>query len=64
MAKFIEMDTGVPLSHQMEANVSPVVLIYKINVNPDDVDQFLKSWSKDAKTTARIHICSVVQGDC
>jgi quinol monooxygenase YgiN len=50
MAKFVEMDKQVTLSKQMESFDSPVVLInkIKINVNPEDTDQFLKAWERDA----------------
>jgi quinol monooxygenase YgiN len=48
MAKFVEMDEKVTLSAQMEENIGPVILINKFNVNPEDVDQFLKEWAADA----------------
>ncbi|HEU4824253.1 MAG TPA: antibiotic biosynthesis monooxygenase family protein [Nitrososphaeraceae archaeon] len=48
MAKFIEMDEKVTLSEQLEENVSPVILINKFNVNPEEADQFLKAWADDA----------------
>ena len=48
MAKFDEMDEKVTLSEQLEENVSPVVLINKFNVKPEDADQFLKAWADDA----------------
>ena len=48
MAKFSEMDEKVTLSEQLEENVSPVILINKFNVNPEEADQFLKAWGDDA----------------
>jgi quinol monooxygenase YgiN len=48
MAKFDEMDEKVTLSHQLEENVSPVILINKFNVKPEEADQFLKAWADDA----------------
>jgi len=48
MAKFDEMDEKVTLSEQLEENVSPVILINKFNVNPEEADQFLKAWGDDA----------------
>jgi quinol monooxygenase YgiN len=48
MAKFDEMDEKVTLSEQLEENVSPVILINKFNVNPEEADQFLKAWADDA----------------
>jgi quinol monooxygenase YgiN len=48
MAKFDEMDEKVTLSEQLEENVSPVILINKFNVKPEEADQFLKAWADDA----------------
>ena len=48
MAKFSEMDEKVTLSEQLEENVSPVILINKFNVKPEEADQFLKAWADDA----------------
>jgi quinol monooxygenase YgiN len=48
MAKFSEMDEKVTLSEQLKENVSPVILINKFNVKPEEADQFLKAWADDA----------------
>jgi quinol monooxygenase YgiN len=48
MAKFSEMDEKVTLSEQLEENVSPVILINKFNVKPEEADQLLKAWADDA----------------
>jgi quinol monooxygenase YgiN len=48
MAKFDEMDKIVTLSEQLEENVSPIILINKFNVKPEEADQFLKAWADDA----------------
>ena len=40
MAKFDEMDEKV-------TNVSPVFLINKFNMKPEEADQFLKAWADD-----------------
>jgi heme-degrading monooxygenase HmoA len=32
----------------MEENVSPIILINKFNVKPEDIDQLLKAWAADA----------------
>jgi quinol monooxygenase YgiN len=48
MAEFDEMDEKVTLSEQLEENVSPVILINKFNVKPEEADQFLKAWADDA----------------
>jgi quinol monooxygenase YgiN len=48
MAKFVETDEHVKLSEQLEENVGPIILINRFNVKPDETDQFLKAWEKDA----------------
>lgn len=45
---FVEMDEQVTLQKQMEDNVSPVILINRFSVKPEDVDQFLNAWAADA----------------
>ena len=49
MAKVVETDEQVKLSDQLEENVGPIVLINKFNVKPEEADQFLKAWEKDAR---------------
>jgi heme-degrading monooxygenase HmoA len=46
--KIIEMDEKVGFSTQMEVDVGPVILINKFNVNPEEADQFLRTWAHDA----------------
>jgi heme-degrading monooxygenase HmoA len=48
MIKLAEMDEKVTLSAQMEENIGPVILINKFNVQPEDVEQFIKAWAADA----------------
>jgi quinol monooxygenase YgiN len=48
MAKVVEADEHVMLSEQLEEKVGPIVLINKFNVKPEEADQFLKAWEKDA----------------
>jgi quinol monooxygenase YgiN len=48
MAKFVETDEHVKLSEQLEENVGPIILINRFNVKPEETDQFLKAWEKDA----------------
>lgn len=48
MVKMVEMDEAVTLQQQMGHEVSPVILINKFNVNPEDVDSFLAAWAADA----------------
>jgi hypothetical protein len=47
MTKFVEMDDRVTLNTNGPKHW-PVILINEINVNPKDIDQFLKAWTKDA----------------
>ena len=48
MAKFDHMDEKVILDEQLGENISPVILINKFNVKPEEADQFLKAWADDA----------------
>ncbi|MGC2429213.1 MAG: antibiotic biosynthesis monooxygenase, partial [Nitrososphaeraceae archaeon] len=49
MVSLVEMDEKVTLLEQAELkNVSPVILVNKFNVKPEEVDQFLKAWTVDA----------------
>jgi quinol monooxygenase YgiN len=50
MAKLVETDEQVAFSKQIEEDISgPVILINKFNVDPEDVDKFMKAWAKDAE---------------
>ena len=42
------MDENVKLTEQLEENIGPIVLINKFNVKPEEADQFLIAWEKDA----------------
>ena len=50
MAKLVEMDENVTIKDQMEEEkeTGSVILINKFNVEPDQVEQFLKDWTEDA----------------
>ena len=50
MAKFNEMDDKATLSEQLEEDVSPVILINKFSVKPEEADQFLKAWQMTLHT--------------
>jgi hypothetical protein len=51
MAKFVEMDNRITLLTQMDQTIGTAILINKIDVNPNDIDQFFKAWrGKDATT--------------
>ena len=47
------MDEKVKLSTQIDSHAGPVILINKFNVEPDDVDQFLKQWAADSAIMKR-----------
>jgi quinol monooxygenase YgiN len=49
MAKLVEMDERAGIFKQMEENVSPVILINKFSVSPEEFDQFLKGWAAEAE---------------
>jgi heme-degrading monooxygenase HmoA len=46
MVKIIEMDETVSLNQQFEEEVGAVILMNKFNVNPDEVDEFLKVFAE------------------
>ena len=48
MPEFTEMDAKVTLRDQLGTDVSPVVLINRFTVAPDEVDRLLKAWAADA----------------
>jgi quinol monooxygenase YgiN len=48
MAKFVELDEHIKFSEQLEETVGPIIEIIKFNVKPEEADQFLKAWEKDA----------------
>jgi heme-degrading monooxygenase HmoA len=55
MIKIVEMDEKVKLSDQMEEkNVGAVILINKFTLNPEDVDQFLKTWASAAEIAKKL----------
>jgi quinol monooxygenase YgiN len=49
MVKLVEMDESISLEKQLEEEVGPVILINKFNLDPQDVDQFLRAWASDAE---------------
>lgn len=46
MAKLVETDERVGIFEQMEENVSPIILINKFSVSPEEFDQFLKKFKE------------------
>ena len=49
MVKIVEMDETITLDKQLEENIDSIILINKINLDPEDVNQFLKAWASDAE---------------
>jgi heme-degrading monooxygenase HmoA len=49
MIKLIEMDEKITLFEQMDSKLGPVILINKINVKEEQVQEFLEAWADDAK---------------
>ena len=49
MVEIEEMDKRRTLDKQLEEDVGPVLLINKFNLDPQDVNQFLKAWASDAE---------------
>ena len=59
MVEIEEMDKRTTLDKQLEEDVGPVLLINKFNLDPQDVNQFLKDWalnSVDHETATWIHL--------
>ena len=59
MVKILEMDETITLEKQLEEDIGPVILINKFNLDPQDVNQFLKAWASDARyheTATWIHL--------
>jgi quinol monooxygenase YgiN len=51
--KIIEMDNKVKLVEQLEADVGPIILINKFNVEGDKVNEFLSSWKANLEIQKR-----------
>ena len=49
MVKIVEMDENVALKSQLDEDVGPVILLNKFTVQPEDVDQFLKTFAEITK---------------
>jgi heme-degrading monooxygenase HmoA len=52
--KIVEMDEKVNLSTQLQHDVGTVIQITKYIVNPDDVEQFLKTWTSAAEIAKKV----------
>jgi quinol monooxygenase YgiN len=51
--KFTEMDEKVKFLQQVDQEVGPVILINKFNVDPEEVDEFLKAFAATDKVLKR-----------
>ena len=51
--KLVGMDERVKFVEQMDEDAGPVMQINKFNVNPDEVDEFLKSFAATAEVLKR-----------
>jgi quinol monooxygenase YgiN len=47
--KLVEMDEKVKLLQQVDQEVGPIILINKFNVDPEEVDEFLKAFAATGK---------------
>ena len=45
MVKIVEMDENIMLQEQLGQDVSPVILLNKFIVKPEDTDKFIKVFS-------------------
>jgi hypothetical protein len=50
MVRIVEMDETITLDKQLAENIGPAILINKINLDPEDVNQFLKAWLQTLKS--------------
>jgi len=48
MLKLIEMDDSVTLQQQMMTETGPVILINQFKVRPNEADQLVRAWRRDA----------------
>jgi quinol monooxygenase YgiN len=54
MVEVIELDEKITFKTQLEKDVSAVILINKFTTNPEDVDQFLKTWASAAEIAKKL----------
>jgi heme-degrading monooxygenase HmoA len=48
MLKLIEIDDSVTLQQQMTTEAGPVILINQFKVKPEEADQMVDAWTRDA----------------
>jgi len=51
--RLVEMDEKVKFLRQVDQEVGPVILINKFNVDPEEVDEFLKAFAATDKVLKR-----------
>jgi heme-degrading monooxygenase HmoA len=50
MVKIVETDERITLEKQLDEAVGPIVEMNKFNVDPDEVDEFLRVFAKTTET--------------
>jgi quinol monooxygenase YgiN len=55
LERLVEMDEKVKFLQQVDQEASPVILINKFNVDPEEVDEFLKGFAATDKVLKRQH---------
>jgi hypothetical protein len=48
MVVITELDEKITFKTQLEEDVGAVILINKFHMNPEDMDQFIKTWTSAA----------------
>jgi heme-degrading monooxygenase HmoA len=48
MPKFVEMDETVTLGQQLQQEQSPVILVNRFSVKPEEAEALLAAWAADA----------------
>ena len=48
MPKLVELDERAKFASQLAEDVGPVIFMNKFDVDPEEFEQFLKAWEKDA----------------
>ena len=46
MVKIVEMDERITLEKQLDEDAGPIIVMNKFNVGPDEIDEFLKVFTK------------------
>jgi quinol monooxygenase YgiN len=54
MVEITELDEKITFKTQLEEDVGAVILINKFIINPENVDQFLKTWASAAEIAKKL----------